>query len=120
MTFDQWMELLKVLGIPSILLAAFGLYVNRVQRKSDAIRKDREQREIEKEKQEQEKEETRQAQNILILEGISTVGKLAKVNAIKAKHGFVNGELDTALENYNEYSTKYECYLRAQNAKWNS
>lgn len=120
MTFDQFMELLKVLGIPAVMASVFGVYLNGFQKRNDRIRRDREEREEQKEREAREREKSREEQNILILEGISTVGKLAKVSALKAKNGYVNGELDTALEEYHEYSEKYECYLRAQNAKWNS
>ena len=55
-----------------------------------------------KEKLEKGKEQSKQKENILILKSINAIGKLTYANSIAIRDGKKNGELKSAISEYND------------------
>ena len=70
-----------------------------------------------KEKAEREKEKAKQKENVLILKSIDSIGKLTYANSIAIRDGKTNGELKSAIADYNNTSKELYEYLLEQNAK---
>ena len=70
-----------------------------------------------KEKAEVEKEKAKQKENVLILKSIDAIGKLTYANAIAIRDGKTNGELKSAISDYNGIQKELYNYLLEQNSK---
>ena len=55
--------------------------------------------------------------NMIILEGLGVIGKLAVISAYKLKNQDVNGGLDKAIEGYEDYECKVERFKRENAAE---
>jgi hypothetical protein len=63
--------------------------------------------------------EARKEENILILQGIRTIGDLSKTTAEAVRDGHANGAVTAAIGRFSEYKEKLNCYLINQNAENN-
>lgn len=70
-----------------------------------------------KEKADEEKEKLKQRENVLILKSIDSIGKLTYANSIAIRDGKTNGELKSAIADYNNTSKELYDYLLEQNSK---
>ena len=65
---------------------------------------------------EDEKDAAEKCENILILKSVNAIGKLTEANAIAIRDGRTNGELHTALDEYEKVDRELYQYLLEQNA----
>lgn len=65
---------------------------------------------------EDEKDAAEKRENILILKSVNAIGKLTEANAIAIRDGRTNGELHTALDEYEKVERELYQYLLEQNA----
>ena len=70
-----------------------------------------------KEKNETEREKAKQKENVLTLKSIDAIGKLTYANSIAIRDGKTNGELKSAIKDYNEIKTELYDYLLEQNSR---
>ena len=69
-----------------------------------------------KDKKDDERDKLLARENILILKSIKAIGKLTYANAIAIKGGKQNGEMQDAMETYDEINDELYNYLLEQNA----
>ena len=69
-----------------------------------------------REAKEDEKDAAEKRENILILKSVNAIGKLTEANAIAIRDGRTNGELHTALDEYEKVERELYQYLLEQNA----
>jgi hypothetical protein len=69
-----------------------------------------------KDKKDENRAKTSAKENVLILKSINAVGKLTVANSIALRDGKTNGEMHTALEEYDEVDKEMYEYLLERNA----
>lgn len=69
-----------------------------------------------KDKKDENRAKTNAKENVLILKSINAVGKLTVANSIALRDGKTNGEMHTALEEYDEVDKEMYEYLLERNA----
>lgn len=72
---------------------------------------------IKKEQVDKQAREEREKENILILRSINAIGKLTLANSIALKDGKVNGEMSSALKEYEKVEKELYNYLLEVNSK---
>ena len=63
-----------------------------------------------------EKDKVVAKENILVLKSLNALGKLTQANSIALKRGVTNGEMQEALEKYEEVDKELYDYLLERNA----
>ncbi len=71
------------------------------------------------EKRQNSREEARKQESVLIIKGLKACGHLSEATAIAMKRGHANGETETALEYYKDFTDDLSDYLLRQNAERN-
>jgi hypothetical protein len=71
------------------------------------------------EKRQDSREEARMQESILVIQGLKACGHLSEANAIAFKRGAANGETETALAYYHDFTKNLNDYLLKQNAERN-
>ena len=69
-----------------------------------------------RDKDEENKAKARAKENVLILKSIDAIGKLTYADAIAIRDGKTNGEMKSAIAEYNEVKDELYQYLLEQNA----
>lgn len=71
------------------------------------------------EKKQDSREEASKRESVLIIKGLKAVGHLSEATALAQKRGHTNGETETALEYYHDFTDDLNDFLLQQNAERN-
>ena len=71
------------------------------------------------EKKQDSREEASKRESVLVIKGLKAVGNLSEATAIAQKRGHTNGETETALEYYRDFTDDLNDFLLQQNAERN-
>jgi hypothetical protein len=71
------------------------------------------------EKRQDKREEARKQESVLVIKGLKACGHLSEATAIAMKRGHANGETETALEYYKDFTDNLNDFLLQQNAERN-
>jgi len=71
-----------------------------------------------KDKLDDERDKSKAKENVLILKSIKSIGGLTVANSISLKNGRTNGELTSALEEYEKVDNELYDYLLEQSSRF--
>lgn len=91
-----------LIGVPAILSGSVIWWLSRRMNRLDS------------------RNEARRQENVLILQGLLTIGGLASATARALKEGTANGSVTDALDDYSGYREKLSAFLVEQTVKKNN